>query len=515
MPWRLGPSRRRGVDAGQQRRCGGPPARAGPPTVPATTIAASASVSARPVITSASSRLLTNRRGRRVLARPPPRRRRPERGPTTCEGAAPAHRQATRPAAVETSIRTITGTRPVCPRRDPGNLARSWLSNNRLRVRDRRAYAETRRRRRRSALAARAPAHLVADRRAHGRAPCARFVVVTLVGIRAARGGDAARRVGASDVRAPRARLRPRRRARERVAGPPPHELRTDVSFWLSGIGDVYAIPALVAITTLVAVVLRKWRVAAFILTAIAVEAATYRVATLAIHRQRPHVRRLDDLPVSDSFYSGHTAASVAVYCGIALLDHVVGAKRRAARPPCGWSRSRSRCSSRLPGCTAACITRPTSPPACSSASARLIVALTAARAAGAAAEGARAREPGRSYRACRQEHRGRPPRAAPHARPPRVTDPLWAEVPKSQQGAEAGAAPARARGPSTSSCGAATGWRSAASTRSPARAGHDGDRPRRHREPAGLQPRHPEGHRGSGDHRPSGHRANDRRRDA
>ena len=96
--------------------------------------------------------------------------------------------------------------------------------------------------------------------------------------------------------------------------------LRTDVSFWLSGIGDVYAIPALVAVTTLVAVVLRRWRVAAFILTAIAVEAATYRVATLAIDRQRPHVGRLDDLPVNDSFYSGHTAASVAVYCGLALL---------------------------------------------------------------------------------------------------------------------------------------------------------------------------------------------------
>ena len=105
--------------------------------------------------------------------------------------------------------------------------------------------------------------------------------------------------------------------------------LRTDASRWLSGIGDVYAIPALVAVTTLVAVVMRRWRAAAFILTAIAVEAATYRVATLAIDRQRPHVRRLDDLPVNDSFYSGHTAASVAVYCGIALL---VASRLRSAR---------------------------------------------------------------------------------------------------------------------------------------------------------------------------------------
>ena len=96
--------------------------------------------------------------------------------------------------------------------------------------------------------------------------------------------------------------------------------LRTDVSFWVSGIGDVYAIPALVAVTVLVAAVRKKWRAAAFIVTAIAVEAATYRVATLVIDRQRPHVPRLDDLPVNDSYYSGHTAASVAVYCGIALL---------------------------------------------------------------------------------------------------------------------------------------------------------------------------------------------------
>jgi undecaprenyl-diphosphatase len=95
---------------------------------------------------------------------------------------------------------------------------------------------------------------------------------------------------------------------------------RNDVSFWLSGIGDVFAIPALVILTALGAMVMRKWRIAAFIVAAIAIEAATYRVATLLIHRQRPQVHRLDQLPVNASYYSGHTAASVAVYCGLALL---------------------------------------------------------------------------------------------------------------------------------------------------------------------------------------------------
>ena len=65
---------------------------------------------------------------------------------------------------------------------------------------------------------------------------------------------------------------------------------RNDASFWMSGVGDIPAIPVVVALTMAVAAVRRHWRVAAFILTAIAVEAATYRAATLAVHRQRPRV---------------------------------------------------------------------------------------------------------------------------------------------------------------------------------------------------------------------------------
>ena len=95
---------------------------------------------------------------------------------------------------------------------------------------------------------------------------------------------------------------------------------RNDVSFWVSGIGDVYAIPALVAITAIVAAIRRNWWVVGFILAAIGVEAATYRATTFVIHRQRPAVPRLDDLPADASYFSGHTAASVAVYCGIALV---------------------------------------------------------------------------------------------------------------------------------------------------------------------------------------------------
>ncbi len=53
---------------------------------------------------------------------------------------------------------------------------------------------------------------------------------------------------------------------------------------------------------------------------ALAVESATYRATTLVVHSHRPRVVRLENLPVNASYPSGHTAASLAVYGGLALL---------------------------------------------------------------------------------------------------------------------------------------------------------------------------------------------------
>jgi len=74
----------------------------------------------------------------------------------------------------------------------------------------------------------------------------------------------------------------------------------------------------------------RRWRIAAFVVAAILVEAATYRVASLIVHRERPGVPRLDHLPANQSFPSGHVAASLAVYGGLALL--VTSATRERGR---------------------------------------------------------------------------------------------------------------------------------------------------------------------------------------
>ena len=87
-----------------------------------------------------------------------------------------------------------------------------------------------------------------------------------------------------------------------------------------SAIGDAPVLPAVVVATALVLLWRRRFRVVAFIIAAAAVELATYRVASLLVHRDRPPVVRLDDLPVDQSYPSGHVAASIVVYGGVALL---------------------------------------------------------------------------------------------------------------------------------------------------------------------------------------------------
>jgi undecaprenyl-diphosphatase len=94
----------------------------------------------------------------------------------------------------------------------------------------------------------------------------------------------------------------------------------TDASFIGSSIGDIPVLPVLVTLVVLVAAFLRRWRIVGFVLGAILVEVASYRLTSLIVHRERPTVPRLDQLPVNQSFPSGHVAASVAVYVALALL---------------------------------------------------------------------------------------------------------------------------------------------------------------------------------------------------
>jgi undecaprenyl-diphosphatase len=94
----------------------------------------------------------------------------------------------------------------------------------------------------------------------------------------------------------------------------------TDVSWVGSMVGGAPVLPILVALIAIVCAIKRRWRIAAFAVFVLVVESATYRVASLVVPRDRPHVHRLDQLPADASYPSGHTAASIAVYCGLVLL---------------------------------------------------------------------------------------------------------------------------------------------------------------------------------------------------
>jgi undecaprenyl-diphosphatase len=84
--------------------------------------------------------------------------------------------------------------------------------------------------------------------------------------------------------------------------------------------GGAPLLPILVGLIGIACAVTRHWRIAAFAVFVLVAESATYRITTLVIHRHRPNVHRLEDLPVNASFPSGHTAASVAVYSGLVFL---------------------------------------------------------------------------------------------------------------------------------------------------------------------------------------------------
>ena len=95
---------------------------------------------------------------------------------------------------------------------------------------------------------------------------------------------------------------------------------RTEASLIGSIMAGGVVLPLVVGLFCLVLALRKQWRIAAFLLTAIALEAATYRLTIAAVHRHRPRVARLEQLPVDASYYSGHTAASIAVYCSLVLL---------------------------------------------------------------------------------------------------------------------------------------------------------------------------------------------------
>jgi undecaprenyl-diphosphatase len=87
-------------------------------------------------------------------------------------------------------------------------------------------------------------------------------------------------------------------------------------------------VPVLVVlgVSCLVLVAVRRWREALFLLSALTFELTVFLTANALADRGRPNVPRLDSTPSTGSFPSGHVAASLALWVGLALI---VGASVR------------------------------------------------------------------------------------------------------------------------------------------------------------------------------------------
>lgn len=85
-----------------------------------------------------------------------------------------------------------------------------------------------------------------------------------------------------------------------------------------------------IAIGTLAFVTLRlrlkRWREPLFLAVTVIGEVTIFLSTTLLVDRDRPPVRHMDSAPPTSSFPSGHTAASVALYGGLAVLAWRIGA---------------------------------------------------------------------------------------------------------------------------------------------------------------------------------------------
>jgi undecaprenyl-diphosphatase len=93
-----------------------------------------------------------------------------------------------------------------------------------------------------------------------------------------------------------------------------------DASRYGSLAADTVTVIAIGAFIVFVLGCRRCWREVTLLATALVLEVTVFVSTTFLVDRDRPEVVRLDDAPPTSSFPSGHTAASVVLYVGLAIV---------------------------------------------------------------------------------------------------------------------------------------------------------------------------------------------------
>jgi membrane-associated phospholipid phosphatase len=93
-----------------------------------------------------------------------------------------------------------------------------------------------------------------------------------------------------------------------------------DVSNYGSHAAETLTVIGIAAVVVLILAARRCWREISFLVIALVLEVSVFVTAAFFVDRPRPPVVRLDDAPPTSSFPSGHTAAAVVLYVGLALI---------------------------------------------------------------------------------------------------------------------------------------------------------------------------------------------------
>jgi membrane-associated phospholipid phosphatase len=89
---------------------------------------------------------------------------------------------------------------------------------------------------------------------------------------------------------------------------------------WGSRLGDTFTVIGIAAVVVVILAIGRHWAHIAFLVGALVLEVTSFVTTTFVIDRERPTVPHLDEGPPTSSFPSGHAAASIVLYVGIAII---------------------------------------------------------------------------------------------------------------------------------------------------------------------------------------------------
>ena len=93
-------------------------------------------------------------------------------------------------------------------------------------------------------------------------------------------------------------------------------------------VADTFEVAGVAGVFTIVLLVRHFGRQSFVIATSLAIELSVFLIANTIVKRPRPHVRHLGGTPSTYSFPSGHTAATAALYGGLAVIVCVVTSRR-------------------------------------------------------------------------------------------------------------------------------------------------------------------------------------------